>query len=237
MHKIENVANLSGKTITISFWAKADSNKNIALSLHQYFGTGGTPSFDIISNQQLISLTTTWQKKTITLTLPSIVGKTLGTYGIHTSYTRIKFFFDAGSSVVSFEGITGMIQQSGTFDIAQVKLEDGSVATDGWHPYDGEFGGEVQACQRYYEIASTTGTRVMYMTNATFRQRRMSVVFATQKRIAPSITATYTTNGTYLVTPHIQTVATSDFHVVGEVNQTTGAVFISLASYIASAEL
>jgi hypothetical protein len=36
---------------------------------------------------------------------------------------------------------------SGT--VSLVKLEDGSVATDGWHPYDGEFGGEVQGCLRY----------------------------------------------------------------------------------------
>jgi len=39
---------------------------------------------------------------------------------------------------------------SGT--VSLVKIEDGSVATDGWNPYDGELGGEVQACQRYLPI-------------------------------------------------------------------------------------
>jgi hypothetical protein len=29
--KIENVAKLAGKTVTLSFWAKANSNKNIAI--------------------------------------------------------------------------------------------------------------------------------------------------------------------------------------------------------------
>ena len=36
---------------------------------------------------------------------------------------------------------------SGT--VSLVKLEDGSVATNSWHPYDGEFGGEYEAAKRY----------------------------------------------------------------------------------------
>jgi hypothetical protein len=35
----------------------------------------------------------------------------------------------------------------GTVSLA--KVQDGPVATDGWHPYDGELGGEVQACSWY----------------------------------------------------------------------------------------
>jgi len=41
---------------------------------------------------------------------------------------------------------------SGT--VSLVKLEDGSIATNGWHPYDGEFGSEVQAYSRYYQKIS-----------------------------------------------------------------------------------
>lgn len=37
---------------------------------------------------------------------------------------------------------------SGTVKLPTFK--DGSVVDTVWHPYDGEFGGEVQACQRYY---------------------------------------------------------------------------------------
>lgn len=64
--------------------------------------------------------------------------------------------------------------------IYNVKLEDGSVATDGWHPYDGEFGGEVQACQRYYEVlyfAHNTNTGYVYH------------YFKSMKRIVPTLTA------------------------------------------------
>jgi hypothetical protein len=150
---IENVNLLAGKTVTLSFWAKADANKNIAISFDQNFGTGGSPSASVLGiSPQLVSLTTTWQKKTVTVTLPSIAGKTLGTDGVQTTFTYIDFWLDAGSNWNARSANLG--QQSGTFDIAQVKLEDGSVATNGWHPYDGEFGGEVQACARYYEIIS-----------------------------------------------------------------------------------
>jgi hypothetical protein len=148
---IENINLLAGKTVTLSFWAKADANKNIAVDFKQEFGTSGTPSSPVVGiGSQLIALTTTWQKKTITVTLPSIVGKTLGTDGVNTTNTTITFWLDAGSDFAARSANLG--QQSGTFDIAQVKIEDGSVATNGWHPYDGEFGGEIESCQRYLNI-------------------------------------------------------------------------------------
>jgi len=145
---IEDVTKLAGKTVTLSFWAKTDSNRNIAIEFGQIFGSGGSPSTAVHNDAQKVSLTTTWQKKSITVTLPNIIGKTLGTDGVHTSSTYINFWFDAGSNLNTRTDSLG--QQSGTFDIAQVKLEDGNVSTDGWHPYDGEFGSEVQACERYY---------------------------------------------------------------------------------------
>jgi hypothetical protein len=145
---IENVNLLAGKTVTLSFWAKADANKNIAIEILQGYGTGGSPSAGSVgAASQLIALTTTWQKKTITVTLAPIVGKTLGTDGVQTTYNLISFWFDAGSNFNARTANLG--QQSGTFDIAQVKIEDGSVATNGWHPYDGEFGGDDSACERY----------------------------------------------------------------------------------------
>jgi len=174
---VENVTVLAGKTVTLTFWAKADSNKNIAVSFSQKFGTGGSPSTLVQGiGAQLVALTTTWQKKTITVTIPSIVGKTLGTEGVHTSSTSISFFFNSGGTWLADSANLG--QQSGTFDIAQVKLEDGSVATDGWHPYDGEFGGEVQACQRYYETIEVSCFTAGITTYAYFKSN---------KRVFPSM--------------------------------------------------
>ena len=55
-HNIENVGTLAGKTVTLSFYAKADAAKNISIDLHQYFGASG--STDITTGGQLVALTT-----------------------------------------------------------------------------------------------------------------------------------------------------------------------------------
>ena len=141
---IEDVTRLAGKTVTLSFWAKANSNKNIGVNIAQVFGTGGSPSNIVYGTTQIVALTSTWQKKSITVTIPSIVGKTLGTNGAHTSFTALQFYFDQGSATRG--SVLG--QQSGTFDIAQVQLEEGSFAT----PFEQRpVVLELSLCQRYYE--------------------------------------------------------------------------------------
>jgi hypothetical protein len=180
---IENVNLLAGKTVTLSFWAKADANKNIAVEFIQSFGTGGSPSTAVTGiSSQLVALTTMWQKKSITVTLPSIAGKTLGTDGVQTTSTSINFWFDAGSNYATRTANLG--QQSGTFDIAQVKIEDGAVATNGWHPYDGEFGGEIQACQRYLNIF--TGLSGVFGAYAQAAYMSYQVNYTTM-RVVPSV--------------------------------------------------
>ena len=178
---IEDVTKLAGKTVTISFWAKADSDKSIEPRLLQDFGTGGSPSVFVVAvGIQLIALTSIWQKKTITVVIPSIIGKTLGTDGAQTTATWLRFTFDAGSSVDG--SIVG--QQSGTFDIAEVQLEEGSVAT----PFEQRpYGLELSLCQRYYE---STPTITMYGvgdgTNTVFNYQ-----FKVVKRVTPSLSNTY----------------------------------------------
>jgi hypothetical protein len=141
---IEYVSTLAGKTATLSFYAKADASKNIAVEFFQNFGTGGSPSASISGiGVTTIPLTTTWQKFTVTVSIPSIAGKTLGT----NSNDRFEcgFWFDAGSSFNARTNSLG--QQSGTFDIAQVQLEEGSVAT----PFEQRpIGLELSLCQRYF---------------------------------------------------------------------------------------
>lgn len=142
---VESVRTLAGKNATITFWAKADAPKNIAIELYQGFGSGGTPSADVTAiGSQLIALTTTWQKFTRTIAVPSITGKTLGTN--NDDWLGLYFWFDAGTDYNSRTSSLG--QQSGTFDIAQVQVEEGAVAT----PFEQRpFGYEMQLCQRYYE--------------------------------------------------------------------------------------
>jgi hypothetical protein len=147
---IESVRTLAGKTATLSFWAKADSNKNIAVEFRQNFGTGGSPSTGVDGiGSQLVSLTTSWAKYTVTTSIPSITGKTLGTNS--NDWLAIQFWFDAGSTYNSRTVSLG--QQSGTFDIAEVQLEEGSVATTF---EERPLAVEVPLCLRYYQVVSLT---------------------------------------------------------------------------------
>ena len=147
---IESVRTFAGKTATISFWAKADSAKNIAIEFTQYFGTGGTPSASVTGiGAQLIPLTTTWQKFTRTVAIPSIAGKTLGTN--NNDYLAPHFWFDAGPDHAARSASLG--QQSGTFDIACVQVEEGGVAT----PFEQRpIGYELSLCQRYFHTGRAT---------------------------------------------------------------------------------
>ena len=145
LQHLEDVRTLAGKTVTLSFYAKADGNKPMAVEFTQSFGSGGSPSSTVTDiGVQKLNLTTSWQKFTVTANIPSMAGKTIGTNNNHC--LNMAFWFDAGSSFNSRTNSLG--QQSGTFDIAQVQLEEGPVAT----PFEQRpIGTELALCQRYYE--------------------------------------------------------------------------------------
>jgi len=150
--RIENVRSLSGQRATLTFYAKADAAKNIAIDFDQYFGTGGAPDDDVVGiGAQLIPLTTAWQKFTITVSIPSILGKTLGSsWGDYWGDDALilTFWFNAGSNYDSRSSSLG--HQSGTFDIAQVQLEAGTSSTE-FELRD--YAVELKLCQRFYQIA------------------------------------------------------------------------------------
>lgn len=184
--KIEDVTKLAGKTVTLSFWAKSDAPKNMAVEFRQNFGTGGTPSAQTeMIGVQKIALTDQWQKFELTVEIPSIAGKTLGTDGSATTYTWLIFWFDAGSA---FDTKTaGLGQQSGIFDIAQVQLEEGSSATAFKHRHMAE---EMALCQRYYE--TTDGTIGGFWSGSPTSGNTYFAhhLFRVAKRVTPSVVLT-----------------------------------------------
>lgn len=126
IQRIESVLTLAGETATLSFWAKADASRNIAIEFVQIFGTGGSPSSPVNTiGVTTCALTTTWQQFTATVNIPSISGKTLGTNGDDT--LALFIWFDAGSDYDSRTNSLG--QQSGTFDLAQIQFEPGAIQT------------------------------------------------------------------------------------------------------------
>ena len=128
---IEDVNTLAGETITISFWAKYTTNAptNFLTVVSQNFGSGGSTevSTTFASGQ---TLTTSWQKFTVTGTLPSISGKTVGT----SSYVHIKPFYNTNNEIFDVQ-------------IAQVQVEKGSVATDFERQHPGDI---LLQCRRYF---------------------------------------------------------------------------------------
>ena len=132
---IEDVRTLAGKNVTVSFNAAIfqGSEKNINICIMQFFGTGG--SAPVVTNIKTISVkanvgATAVDRYNATFNLPSIAGKTI------TSDSQLVL-------------IVRIPNGSYSFDIGQVQLEEGSVAT----PFENRpIGLELSLCQRYYEV-------------------------------------------------------------------------------------
>jgi hypothetical protein len=208
--RIESVRQMAGQTATLSFWAKADAAKNIAVEFVQNFGTGGSPSSEVTgTGATTCALTTSWQQFSVSVDVPSISGKTLGTNS--DDYLGVIFWFDAGSDFNFRTNSLG--QQSGTFDIAQVQLEAGSVATT----FEVRPSGiELALCQRYYEKSYSQsaypGTNTL---NGAIRFRASSssvefpVYFLAAKRATPTVTMYATLGAAASITDFIAGTAVS----------------------------
>lgn len=117
---ISDVRILSNTTVKVSFYAKAASGTpKVGVNLTQYFGTGGSPSADVVQNGQAVTLTTSWARYSLTFTLPTIVGKTLGTNG--NSATILRLWYSAGTNFNTPAGSIGL--QTATIDITGVQVE------------------------------------------------------------------------------------------------------------------
>jgi len=80
--RIEGVETFAGREVTLSVWACVGSGTlSVSTRFDQIFGTGGSPSTTVGTSTGTLNLTTTWQKFEVTVTLPDITGKTLGTNG------------------------------------------------------------------------------------------------------------------------------------------------------------
>lgn len=196
MHRIEDVRTFAGQTITVSFYAKADTTRPIAIELNQWFGNGTGGSAEVTAAAvSKVTISSTWQRVTFTATVPSISGKTLATGG--DDYLGLYIWFDAGSDMNSRTNSLG--QQSGAFDIAMVQVERGNVAT----PFEQRpLATELELCRRYYEksydlevapgAATDVGLRggstfIVNTTNSPYAIPAPSVSYKVTKRATPTL--------------------------------------------------
>lgn len=180
----ENIRLFLGKTFTLSFWARASaSGANIGIHFNAWLGTGGTPVGGInypTAIRQYTPLPNTWTKIVHTFTIPNPTGVTFGP-DVTTSSFNFGISFAAAGTTRSNIGFTSDVLpvQSCNYDIAQLQLEEGPVAT----PFEQRsIGTELALCQRYYEQIRaglegyTTGFMSYY------------VPFQVQKRGIPQLT-------------------------------------------------
>jgi len=127
----------ANKTVTLSFYARAGANFSAAsniMSAYLFSGTGTDENrltAPYTGNTQLAvtspSLTTTWQRFTVTATVPATATE-LAPYFVFTP--------------------TGTAGTNDYYEITGVQLELGSTATT-FSRAGGSIGGELAACQRY----------------------------------------------------------------------------------------
>ena len=135
---IEGVHHAAGQSATLSFWAKGvnPAGGNYNINMNQLFGTGGSPSTETSVSLGTFTVTSSWVKKSFTVTLASISGKTLGTT-LGTDHLKLQILQpdgDGGSAAWNL-------------NISNIQFELGSVATDFEHRSYGE---ELALCQRYF---------------------------------------------------------------------------------------
>lgn len=142
---VEDVRTFAGQQAIVSFYAKAASGTpKISLELAQVFGSGGSPSSAVNTYAGQVTLSTSWARYTISMTVPSISGKTIGTTA-NTSYVALQFWVSAGTDFNARTGSLGI--QTNTFDIWGVQFEKGAVAT----PFAPRLAAdELALCQRYF---------------------------------------------------------------------------------------
>lgn len=150
MQNLETINSIpfAGKTVNISFYARAGANYSAtsnALGVQVISGTGtdvnGFSSWVGTSNVilQTATLTTTWQRFTYSGTVP-------------TTSTQLYVTF--------IDTTTGTAGANDYFEITGVQLELGSTATT-FSRAGGSIGGELALCQRYYQrytAPATNGT-------------------------------------------------------------------------------
>ena len=152
IQKVEDVTRFDGQTVTLSFYAKADAAMDVDVRFIQDFGTGGSPSSDVTLTET-VSIGTSWAKYTVTKTMGSLSGKTLGTDGVHTSFLSLNFEFQS-TSTFTFEG-------------ALFQLEYGDTATPFEHR---SYGDELAKCQRFFQrFGNLTGNTINGICNLSVR--------------------------------------------------------------------
>jgi hypothetical protein len=167
---IEDVRTFAGQTVTYSFWAKAASAASFTMGIAQNFGSGGSSVVGV--GTQSIAVTTSWERYSYTVAIPSVAGKTIGTS------SKLDVYVQAAPNTAF------------TLDIWGVQVEAGSTAT-AFQTATGTIQGELALCQRYFirydkTVSAYQNLNFGFCSATTRGEVRMQ--FPVFMRVAPSMT-------------------------------------------------
>jgi hypothetical protein len=178
IHPIEDARTFAGQAVTLSFWAKAAAATTLSgIRALQLFGSGGSSPVSTSFTPASISLTTSWQRFSLTATIASVTGLTIGAG----SQLRLDIMLPTGSNTF-------------TVDIWGVQLEAGSTATP-FRRNANNIQGELAACQRYHwrfdskndpSAFANFGLIAVNSTTLGYGHIRMPVSMRTAPSITPS---------------------------------------------------
>jgi hypothetical protein len=177
--RIEDVRALSGQTATLSYWARVSSGTaENAPNFVQNFGSGGSSA--VVTTADNVTLTTSWQRFSHTITIPSVSGKTIG-----------------ASSYLAVRPLRHLTSSAATYFFTGVQLEAGSVATP-FRRNANSIQGELAACQRYFQVvadgAESASERFVLAYMESNTEMRSQFRYTLPMRVAPTFSATSGTN-------------------------------------------
>jgi hypothetical protein len=184
-HRIEGVRSYAGQTITVLGWARRSSGAgNMAVEVAQTFGTGGSPSAEVTGVGQPVTLTGSWAPFAVTIAVPSIAGRTLGTDG--NDFLQLFFWTSAGSNFNARTGSLGL--QTIGVDLWGIHVKLGAHTTAAVEMYrQPELGPELARCQRYF---CATIANARFFASAGNQIQTVSVYWPVQMRGVPTVSRT-----------------------------------------------
>ncbi len=183
---VEGVRSLSKGNAVLSFWARSGvEGAKLGTELYFYMGSDPGLSDDLPGiGATAHTLSTAWRKYVTVIDVPDTRELVLDYTG--PDHIAANFWFSSNSGTASRSG--GIGTQTGTFDIAHVKLETGAVATDGgWL----EWPETLLRINRYFEECIASGEVRLASSTSVNATYKFPVNFAVPKRNVPTVRLIY----------------------------------------------